>query len=157
MKEKEAEARNPIVFVLDSTEQPIGPFADSTPYQISGIGNPNTDPRYHQIRLPTEFDQTDITLTTGIRSFFIVNTGPTPIETVSYRSQQPSTPDSCPLKTTLEPGQSLGLNFRKTAATEVSWLSEQNKNQQHITARFTFDQEHRQIEGSCEVRPIPHS
>lgn len=156
-KEIKGQTTSLSIHILEGQNQAIGSFRDQTPYQISGAGNPHIEIQEHQVRVPEiEYDQHEISLFIQAGSVFIRNIGTAPLETVNFQFVRPET-ESPPTRVTLNPDESLDLKLDKTAIIEISWISEQDKGEQHVTTRFTLDQDHRQIQGSCEVRPIPHS
>jgi len=151
-KEAKTGETGPSVFILGSEAQVIGSFLDPTPYQISGAGNLNTDLHTHQIRIPQIIcDGTDVSLTMGVKSAFIINTGTTPIEVKNFKPVRPTQPST---KTTLHPNQSIGYRFDQAGHVEISWNSREGNEQKHITTRLVFDQNHQQIAASCEVQAI---
>jgi hypothetical protein len=153
-----SEGTRPTVFILEGQSQAMGPFKDSTPYQISGIGNPEIDPHAHQIRIPgIIFDQTDISMVIGVRSVFFINTGKTPVEATGFNSIRTPKIENLPHQTTLNPYESIGFRINKSSTAQVSWNSQQEGGEQHVVVRFTFDQKGQQIHGSYESQPVAHS
>jgi len=156
-KEIKGQTASLSIHILEGQNQAMGSFQDPTPYQISGAGNPHIEIEEHQVRISEiEYDQHEVSLFIQAGSVFVRNIGTVPVETVNFQFVRPET-ENPPTRVTLDPNESLDLKLDKTAVIEISWISNQDKGEQHVTARFALDQDHQQIQGSCEVRPIPHS
>jgi len=151
------------IFVLEEKKQPIGPFNVPFFYQISGVGNPNINLRCRQIKIPgIIYDGTDISMVKVGDLISITNTGSTVVETTNptlFLSALLLSPPNqylidSPNKTTLTPSENIQLKLNEIAFIEISWNPQSEEEQQHIVAKFTFNQGDRQIYASCEVQPI---